>query len=80
MWLSGSYDVNDVSYNYHHHIQQQARLSAIYSSIGPALGVLLAGYFLRGDCTLKDYSLIFKVSVALFSSSFVLSWGWTSDD
>ncbi|KAI8886722.1 hypothetical protein K501DRAFT_177026 [Backusella circina FSU 941] len=80
MWLSGSYDVNDFSYNYYDHIKQQARLSAIYSSIGPAFGVLLAGYFLHGDSTLKDYSLIFKVAVALFSSSFVFSWGWTSDD
>ena len=60
-------------------MKHRSKISALYSSIGPAIGALLAGYIMQPSDT-DDYALIYKICVGLFSFSFVVSWGWTSDD
>lgn len=60
-------------------MKHRSNISALYSSIGPAIGALLAGYILQTGNG-EDYAFIYKVCVVLFSLSFVVSWGWTSDD
>ncbi|KAL9537278.1 hypothetical protein MBANPS3_011919 [Mucor bainieri] len=80
VWLSGADQVNLIHWSQYERMKQRSRISALYSSIGPALGVMLAGYILQSDQSMEDYTLIFKCCVALFSLSFVVSWGWTSEE
>lgn len=87
IWLSGADQVNLIMWSQYDRMKYRSKISALYSSIGPAIGVLVAGFILQSTNTasnsmngMEDYALIFKVSVALFSLSFVVSWGWTSDD
>ncbi|CAO3634923.1 unnamed protein product [Mucor fragilis] len=80
IWLSGADQVNLIHWSHYERMKQRSRISALYSSIGPALGVMLAGYILQSDQSMEDYTLIFKCCVALFSLSFVVSWGWTSEE
>ena len=72
-------------------IAQVGKLSALYSSIGPAVGALLAGFLLSGDesdvgsstagtILLAGYTLVFRCNIALTAASFVVSWGWSSTD
>jgi MFS family permease len=62
-------------------MKHRSKISALYSSIGPAIGALLAGFILQSNTSnMEDYALVYKICVALFSLSFVVSWGWTSDD
>ncbi|KAI8984741.1 hypothetical protein BDF20DRAFT_861528 [Mycotypha africana] len=91
IWLSGIDHVNLIYYLQSNRMKQRSILSACYSSIGPTIGTLLAGIILHfqqeqrqqqqpfyaASFSLKDYTLIFKSSIALISLSFVISWGWT---
>ncbi|KAI8145367.1 hypothetical protein BJV82DRAFT_535509 [Fennellomyces sp. T-0311] len=72
-------------------IAQVGKLSALYSSIGPAVGALLTGFLLSGDesdvgsstagtLLLAGYTLVFRCNIALTAASFVVSWGWSSTD
>jgi MFS family permease len=81
IWLSGADQVNLIHWSQYDRMKHRSRISALYSSIGPAIGVIIAGYILhQSDQNLEDYTLTFKICVVLFSLSFVVSWGWTSDD
>ncbi|KAI9478042.1 MAG: hypothetical protein EXX96DRAFT_235325 [Benjaminiella poitrasii] len=75
LWLSGSDQVILIHWNPLDRMKHRVKLSAAYSSIGLAIGCLLAGFIL-----LEDSTLIYKICVALFSLSFVVSWGWTSEE
>lgn len=70
--------VFSIYWNQSDRMQQRSKLAAFYSSIGPAIGTVIAGLMLQSD--FEDYTLIYKSCVAIFSFSFVISWGWTSDD
>ncbi|KAL7322950.1 hypothetical protein PS15p_210917 [Mucor circinelloides] len=80
IWLSGADQVNLIHWSQYERMKQRSKISALYSSIGPALGAMLAGYILQSDQSMEDYTLIFKCCVALFSLSIVVSWGWTSEE
>ncbi|KAG2233117.1 hypothetical protein INT48_005861 [Thamnidium elegans] len=81
IWLSGADQVNLIMWSQYDRMKHRANISALYSSIGPAIGALIAGYILQSDTSnTEDYAFIFKICVILFSLSFVVSWGWTSDD
>ena len=80
IWLSGADQVNLIHGSQNERMKQRSKISALYSSIGPAIGVMVAGYILQSDQSMDDYTLIFKYCVALFSLSFVVSWGWTSEE
>lgn len=80
IWLSGADQVNLIHWSQNERMKQRSKISALYSSIGPAIGVMIAGYILQSDQSMEDYTLIFKYCVALSSLSFVVSWGWTSDE
>ncbi|KAI9354197.1 hypothetical protein BD770DRAFT_325164 [Pilaira anomala] len=79
IWLSGADQVNLIMWSQYDRMKHRSNISALYSSIGPAIGALLAGYILQTGNG-EDYAFIYKVCVVLFSLSFVVSWGWTSDD
>ncbi|CDH55257.1 predicted protein [Lichtheimia corymbifera JMRC:FSU:9682] len=73
-------------------IAQVGKLSALYSSIGPAIGVLLAGFLLSGNVTdvgssnssmtttmlREGFILAYRCAIALTAASFVASWGWST--
>lgn len=73
-------------------IAQVGKLSALYSSIGPAIGVLLAGFLLSGNVTdvgssnssmttamlREGFTLAYRCAIALTAASFVASWGWST--
>lgn len=82
IWLSGADQVNLIMWSQYDRMKHRSKISALYSSIGPAIGALLAGYILQSNTTttMEDYAFIYKICVALFSFSFVVSWGWTSDN
>ncbi|CEP17548.1 hypothetical protein [Parasitella parasitica] len=80
IWLSGADQVNLIHWSQNERMKQRSKISALYSSIGPAIGAILAGCILQSDQSMEDYTLIFKCCVALFSLSFVVSWGWTSEE
>lgn len=81
IWLSGADQVNLIMWSQYDRMKHRSTISALYSSIGPAIGALIAGYILQSNTSdMEDYALIYKICVALFSLSFVISWGWTSDD
>ncbi|CAO0796504.1 unnamed protein product [Mucor circinelloides] len=80
IWLSGADQVNLIHWSQYERMKQRSEISALYSSIGPALGAMLAGHILQSDQSMEDYTLIFKCCVALFSLSIVVSWGWTSEE
>ncbi|KAI8636954.1 hypothetical protein BD408DRAFT_425331 [Parasitella parasitica] len=80
IWLSGADQVNLIHWSQNERMKQRSKISALFSSIGPAIGATLAGYILQSDQSMEDYTLIFKCCVALFSLSFVVSWGWTSEE
>jgi chromate transport protein ChrA len=84
IWLSGADQVNLIMWSQYDRMKHRSKISALYSSIGPAIGTLIVGYILQSSSSsttnMEDYALIYKICVALFSLSFVVSWGWTSDD
>ncbi|KAI7889839.1 uncharacterized protein EV154DRAFT_423113 [Mucor mucedo] len=81
IWLSGADQVNLIMWSQYDRMKHRSTISALYSSIGPAIGALAAGYILQSSTSdMEDFALIYKICVALFSLSFVVSWGWTSDD
>ncbi|KAI8375803.1 hypothetical protein BD560DRAFT_391946 [Blakeslea trispora] len=80
IWSSGADQVHLLYWNPLDRIKQRTKIAFLYSSLGPAIGVLLAGVILMSSEESKDYTLIYKICVALFSLSFVVSWGWTSKE
>lgn len=80
IWLSGADQVNLIMWSQYDRMKHRSKISALFSSIGPAIGALLAGYILQSNTNMEDYAFIYKMCVALFSLSFVVSWGWTSDN
>ncbi|KAI8091487.1 uncharacterized protein B0P05DRAFT_462967 [Gilbertella persicaria] len=80
IWSSAADQAHLMHWNQMDRMKQRATISALYTSIGPALGVLIAGCILQSEKRSEDYILMYKICVALFSLSFVISWGWTSDE
>ncbi|OBZ83574.1 hypothetical protein A0J61_08378 [Choanephora cucurbitarum] len=78
-WLSGADQIHLLYWNPLDRIKQRTKIAFMYSSLGPALGALLAGALCSVEQT-EDDTLIYKICVALFTFSFVVSWGWTSTE
>lgn len=78
IWSSGVDQIHVIVYNQYERMKERARASLLFSSLGPAAGSIIAGLVLQSD--LDDYVLLFKTSVAILSLSFVVSWGWASND
>lgn len=56
-------------------------MSALYSSIGPAIGVLTAGYIISGQSeALEGYKIVYQYAAGLTVISCILSWEWSTTD
>ncbi|KAI8368026.1 hypothetical protein EDC96DRAFT_441621 [Choanephora cucurbitarum] len=77
-WLSGADQIHLLYWNPLDRIKQRTKIAFMYSSLGPALGVLL--FALCSVDQTEDDTLVYKICVALFTFSFVVSWGWTSTE
>jgi hypothetical protein len=54
-------------------------IAALYSSIGPAIGVLTAGYIISGQSeSLEGYKIVYQYAAGLTVVSGILSWEWSS--
>ncbi|KAI9251611.1 hypothetical protein BY458DRAFT_444222 [Sporodiniella umbellata] len=78
IWSSGIDQVQTVINNQYERMKERARASLLFSSLGPAIGSILAGLLLNNNP--NDYMVLFKISVAVSSLSFIVSWGWTSTE
>lgn len=78
IWSAGVDQIHVVIWNQYERMKERARVSFLFSSLGPAIGALMAGIILQPE--LEEYSFLFKISVAILALSFVVSWGWTAED
>lgn len=56
----------------------RAKMSALYSSLGPALGALLAGYIADRGGNNHDFTLLFRVAAMLVAVDSPVSWYWST--
>ncbi|KAI8368241.1 uncharacterized protein BYT42DRAFT_503963 [Radiomyces spectabilis] len=60
---------------------QRAKMSALYSSLGPAFGALIAGFVMHAhDAHFREgFTFLCQCAIGMLAGSYVLSWGWTFD-
>ncbi|CAO3672700.1 unnamed protein product [Rhizopus stolonifer] len=78
VWSSAVDQIHIIVWNQYERMKERSKVSALYNSFGSALGATIAGIVLQYD--LNNYSFLFRASIVFSALSFVISWGWTSDD
>ncbi|KAI8066791.1 hypothetical protein BC940DRAFT_274473 [Gongronella butleri] len=79
-WLVASNRINSLVWSDHHRIFQRSVMSALYSCVGPMIGVTLAGYMISEDETMASFAQVYQTAIGFLVFSFILSWGWSDSD
>lgn len=66
----------------HQRMILRGRMSALFNSIGPAIGAILAGYLVdlyqqTSYMTFPGFLLVYKCSIVVLAISLLLSRGWS---
>lgn len=80
VWLLAAHQVDSVILTDKKRLMLKGVMASLYSSVGPAIGTLIAGYFVYEGFTLENYSLIYQYAAGLAVISAILSWEWSTTD
>jgi phage-related minor tail protein len=81
VWLSAAHQVDSVVLSGYKRIMVKGGMAALYNSIGPAIGVLTAGYIISGQTeALEGYRIVYQYAAGLTVISGILSWEWSTTD
>lgn len=77
IWLLAAHQVDSVVLTDHKRVTLKGGMSAFYSCLGPALGVILVGYFTYFHQS-EGYVLLYQYATGITILSAILSWEWTT--
>ncbi|KAI8371637.1 uncharacterized protein BYT42DRAFT_501827 [Radiomyces spectabilis] len=82
IWLIAYQQVDDILFVNEQRMFLRGVMSALYASLGPAMGVLVVGLLVnedvKADMALQGFQSVYQSVVGLVAFSSVVSWGWTS--
>ncbi|KAG0194780.1 hypothetical protein DFQ28_006629 [Apophysomyces sp. BC1034] len=79
--LQGANQANAILWMDRPRMMQCGKMSAMFSSLGPAVGSLLAGYLVENQSMpTEGFTFLYRSVVAALTFSFVVSWGWSAVD
>ncbi|RCI01298.1 hypothetical protein CU097_014803 [Rhizopus azygosporus] len=78
IWSSAIDQIQFTVWNQYERMKERSKASVLFSSIGPAIGAIVAGIVLQSS--LEEYSFLLKIAVVVLALSFVTTWGWTTDE
>ncbi|OAD77348.1 hypothetical protein PHYBLDRAFT_164266 [Phycomyces blakesleeanus NRRL 1555(-)] len=80
-WCVATSRLNAFAWIDQQRMMERGKASALYSSIGPAVGALIAGCIVGDDTTWRiGFVNLFHTTVPFVALSFVVSWGWTMEE
>ncbi|KAI8338397.1 hypothetical protein BC941DRAFT_422807 [Chlamydoabsidia padenii] len=79
-WLVTSDRINTLVWSDSQRIFQRAILSTLFCTLGPMVGVILTGYLISDDLQPSSFASVYHASIGLSALSFVVSWGWSTDE
>ncbi|CAO3595417.1 unnamed protein product [Absidia cylindrospora] len=90
-WLVASDRINTLVWSDQQRIFQRAVVSTLFCYVGPMVGAMLTGYLVSssevssgtGDDILlhpSSFTPVYHASIGLLAFSFVVSWGWSTDE
>ncbi|KAI8971252.1 hypothetical protein BDB01DRAFT_811871 [Pilobolus umbonatus] len=81
LWLLSTYQVDSVILIDHQRLKIKGIMAAFYTGLGPALGILTAGYIIgRSENNADGYCIVYQYSCVITMISSVLSWKWSTSD
>ncbi|KAI7895188.1 uncharacterized protein EV154DRAFT_496239 [Mucor mucedo] len=79
IWLLAAHQVDSVVLTGHKRMMLKGGMAALYSSLGPAVGVLIMGY-LVSQHGIEGYTLVYQYAAGFTVLSAILSWEWSTTD
>ncbi|CEP18514.1 hypothetical protein [Parasitella parasitica] len=82
IWLLAAHQVDSVILTDHKRMLLKGGMAALYSSLGPAVGILLMGYLVSSpnDDMFGNYTSVYQFAAGLSVISAILSWEWSTTD
>ncbi|KAL9551358.1 hypothetical protein MBANPS3_004290 [Mucor bainieri] len=82
IWLLAAHQVDSVILTDHKRMMLKGGMAALFSSLGPALGVLFMGSLVNAlpDSPLEKYTSVYQYAAGLSAVSGILSWEWSTTD
>ena len=77
IWLLAAHQVDTVVLTDHKRVMLKGAMSAVYSCLGPAIGVIFVGYFAN---TCDGYIITYRYAAGIAVMSTLLSWEWSYTD
>jgi hypothetical protein len=80
IWLLAAHQVDSVILTDHKRMMLKGSMAALYSSLGPAIGVIFMGCLVSSptDDILANYTFVYQYAVGLSVISGILSWEWST--
>lgn len=79
IWLLAAHQVDSVVLTGHKRMMLKGGMAALYSSLGPAIGVLIMGYLVSQHGS-EGYTLVYQYAAGFTVLSAILSWEWSTTD
>ncbi|GAA5807186.1 hypothetical protein MFLAVUS_000541 [Mucor flavus] len=79
IWLLAAHQVDSVVLTGHKRMMLKGYMSALYSSVGPAVGVAIMGYLVSQHGT-DGYIQVYQYAAGFTVLSAILSWEWSTTD
>jgi hypothetical protein len=73
-----AHQVDAVVLTGHKRMMLKGGMAALYSGIGPAIGVLLVGYLVSQYGVEEGYTLVYLYAAGFTTLSAILSWVWST--
>ncbi|KAK4515789.1 uncharacterized protein ATC70_010743 [Mucor velutinosus] len=80
IWLLAAHQVDSVILTDRRRMMLKGGMAALYSSLGPAIGVLFMGNLINAltDDPLERYTSVYQYAAGLSAVSSILSWEWST--
>lgn len=80
IWLLAAHQVDSVILTDHKRMMLKGGMAALFSSLGPAIGVLFMGNLVNAltEDPLEKYTSVYQYAAGLSAVSGILSWEWST--